>query len=269
MSPAAPLNASRRGDAIRFGIESQMKTDTTDEQKPPLFKKIQTGRISDAIVEQIRSLIRSGALLAGTRLPPEREFCEQLGVSRLALREALRMLAAVGLIQNRTGARGGTFVSAPTAEQVGEGLTDLLTNSTLSAQEVTQARQVLETAIIPLVCANLTQDDIKDLRRLNTICAKARAEGTYTVSMSVDFHVRIATATHNKVIELIMHSLRDALMNSLDEAHHDNSEGIDEHFNLIDAIEQGDASKAQSIMQDHIKRTKIRVEREVPESKAS
>src|SRR3954452_11687263 len=98
--------------------------------------------MSEAIVEQIRGLIRSDQLRPGDRLPSERDLGERLGVSRVTVREALRGLGANGLVTIRVGARGGAFVTAPTSAQVGEGISDLLTFSVIEPADVTEARQV-------------------------------------------------------------------------------------------------------------------------------
>src|ERR1700754_1184943 len=120
--------------------------------KGDLLTRVSVGRVSEMIVEQIRLLIRQGDLVPGSRLPAERELCERFGVSRVTVREALRVLEATGLVDIRIGARGGAFVTAPSAMRVGEGITDLLAMSGLSAQEVTEARRVFELGIIPLIC---------------------------------------------------------------------------------------------------------------------
>src|SRR5918996_824261 len=93
-------------------------------------------------VEQVRRLVREGRLKPGDRLPSERDLCERFGVSRVTVREALRVLEAGGLIEIRVGAHGGGFITTPTREQLGDGFADLLTLAPLTAVQVTEARQV-------------------------------------------------------------------------------------------------------------------------------
>src|SRR5215475_4193363 len=80
-----------------------------------LFTTVSLGRASQAIVEQIRALLHDGRLAPGDRLPSERELCQQFGVSRVTVREALRILETSGLITIKVGARGGAFVASPTS----------------------------------------------------------------------------------------------------------------------------------------------------------
>src|SRR3954462_11962398 len=117
-----------------------------------MFSRVNSGRISGLIVDQIRLLIRDGQLTAGDRLLSERELGERFGVSRVTVREALRGLEANGLVTIKVGARGGAFVTAPTSQMVGEGISDLLTFSVVEPADVTEARQVFELGIVPLVC---------------------------------------------------------------------------------------------------------------------
>src|SRR5262245_29579538 len=117
-----------------------------------IFTGVNPGRASEMIVDQIRLLIRDGQLKPGDRLPAERELGERFGVSRVTVREALRGLEANGMVTIKVGARGGAFVTAPTSARVGEGITDLLALSSITAAEVTEARRVFEIGIVPLVC---------------------------------------------------------------------------------------------------------------------
>src|ERR1700754_1763588 len=131
-----------------------------------LYKTVSSNRMSEAIVEQIRGLIRSEQLRPGDRLPSERDLGEQMGVSRVTVREAMRVLEAGGLIEIRVGARGGAIVTTPNSTKLGTGLADLISLSPLTAAEVTEARQVFELGIIPLVVARADERDIAELRAM-------------------------------------------------------------------------------------------------------
>src|ERR1700749_872486 len=115
------------------GIAPIGKDGASPPAEPELFSRVSVGRISEIIVEQIRLLMRQGQLKPGDRLPPERDLCERFGVSRVTVREALRMLESSGLVEIRVGASGGAFVTAPSSDRVGEGLADLLTLSVIDA----------------------------------------------------------------------------------------------------------------------------------------
>jgi DNA-binding FadR family transcriptional regulator len=220
-----------------------------------VFQPVSSGRTSDGIVGQLRALIRTGELPIGARLPAERDLCEQLGVSRLSLREALRVLESSGLIEIRMGARGGAFVTAPTALRAGAGITDLLSTSGLSAANVTEARTVFELGIVPIVAGRATEADIRDLRALCDEAEHARDHGTYTVAMSFGFHLRVATASHNPAVGMIMQSFREAILMSMQQAHHEGTQGVEEHRAFTDAIQAGDPELARRIMADHLQRT--------------
>lgn len=118
------------------------------------------------IVDQIRVLIREGQLRPGDRLPAERELGDKFGVSRVTVREALRGLEANGMVRIKVGAHGGAFVTAPTSQRIGEGIEDLLSLSGLTDKDVTEARQVFEIGIIPLVCERATEQDIEELTEI-------------------------------------------------------------------------------------------------------
>src|SRR5688572_14610888 len=91
-----------------------------------VFQRVSTGRISEEIVEQVKLAIREGRLEPGDRLPSERELTTQFGVSRMSVRDALRILEAGDLIEIRVGARGGAFVKAPGSHVVGEGIANMM-----------------------------------------------------------------------------------------------------------------------------------------------
>ena len=231
-----------------------------------LFSRINSGRISGIIVDQIRLLMRQGQLQPGDRLPAERELCERFGVSRVTVREALRVLEANGLVEIRVGARGGAFVRSPSKERVGEGILDYLTMSSVTSGDVTELRMVLELGIIPLICERATEDDLDDLLALCHRAREALAAGTYDLSISVEFHTRVAQCAHNSTIELLLPSLQGPLLMSLEEAQQVAPEmgrkGVQEHLAFVEAVRERDAAKAGEIMRAHLERTAARVRSE-------
>src|SRR5882757_2666583 len=158
--------------------------ETMSPGEPGMFKVVSSSRISQSIVEQVKVLIRQGRLIPGDRLPSERDLCDRFGVSRVTVREALRMLEAGGLVEIRVGAKGGAFVTTPTSEQIGEGLADLLNLSPMTASNVTEARQIFELGIVPMAVARATDEDISALRAMLDSHQAALRRGEYDMSMS-------------------------------------------------------------------------------------
>lgn len=228
--------------------------------KAGIFRPVSAGRISEVIVAQVRQLMRQGQLKPGDRLPAERDLCEHFGVSRVTVREALRMLESSGLVEIRVGARGGAFVTAPTSGRVGDGLADLLTLSVISATDVAEARLVLELGIVPLVCQRATPED---LDALGEICERSKAalrDGHYSVDLSCEFHVRVAHSTGNPALGLLVESLRGPVIMSLGEATATAPEtgqrGVLEHEKFVDAVRRRDPVAAAGIMRGHLARTR-------------
>jgi GntR family transcriptional repressor for pyruvate dehydrogenase complex len=224
---------------------------------------VSIGRISEVIVDQVRLLIRRGDLSAGDRLPSERELCDRFGVSRVTVREALRVLEANGLVEIRVGARGGAFVTAPSSRLVGEGITDLITLSTLSAVEVTETRMVLELGIVPLVCERATDEDIAALYEICDRSSAALEGDEYPLELSVEWHTRYARATHNGAVAMLVESLHDPLVNSLERAREaapmHGRRGVEEHRALVDAIAERNVGRASELMSAHLDRTASRI----------
>jgi GntR family transcriptional repressor for pyruvate dehydrogenase complex len=230
-----------------------------------LYRTVSSNRMSEAIVDQIRTLIRSEQLRPGDRLPSERDLGDRMGVSRVTVREALRVLEAGGLIEIRVGARGGAFVTAPTSSRIGSGLADLISLSPLTAAEVTEARQVVELGIIPLVIERATDDDIAELRAMVQDHQQALKRGEYVMAMSAAFHVRVAACTHNGAIEMLVHSFHGPLLMSLQEAQVAaplmGHRGTTEHRDFVEALAARDVARAEEIMTVHLQRTARRVSR--------
>jgi len=247
-----------------MSLEPDVKRPAAGGRSPDMFSRVTAGRVSNLIVDQIRLLIRDGQLTAGDRLPSERELGERFGVSRVTVREALRGLEANGLVTIRVGARGGAFVTAPTSAQVGEGISDMLTFSVVEPTDVTEARQVLELGIVPLVCQRADEQDIAELLE---ICDRAEAmlesDNAYSVSLSAEFHVRVAKASHNPAIEMLAQSFHGPVLASLVRAQEEDPKvgivGTAEHREFVLAVQRRDVEAATDVMSRHLARTAERL----------
>jgi DNA-binding FadR family transcriptional regulator len=230
--------------------------------EPDMFSPVNVDRVSQVIVDQIKALIRDGRLLPGDRLPSERELCQRFGVSRVTVREALRVLEATGLLTIRVGAHGGAFLTSPTTERLSEGLADLISVSTLTAANVTEARIIVELGILPLAVERATGEDIAALFEMVDDAEQELEAGAYDVEMSAAFHIRVAQCTHNPAIAMLVQSFHGPLLMSLAEAHQSapmNSRGIDEHRKLSQAIKDRDLAAAREIATTHLDRTARRI----------
>lgn len=229
-----------------------------------LFRPVSGGRVSGEIVAQVKAAIRAGDLQPGDRLPPERELTGLFGVSRVTVRDALRVLEANGLVEIRVGAGGGAFVTAPDSGDVGEGITNMLLMRTVSPQDVTETRMILEIGMLPFVCQRATEEDLDELERICDRAEATIAEGSdYDVALSADFHHRLAMAAHNEVIGMLIEPLHTPLEASLQAAKARapkmGIKGTAEHRQLVKAIRDDDVAKAQEIMRRHLNRTAKRL----------
>ena len=228
------------------------------------FEKIVSSRISVEIATRLTTAILSGQLRPGDRLPPERELTQRFQVSRMSVRDALRVLEARGLIEIRLGPRGGPFVRAPGSGLVGEGIASMMLVSPALGPDVTEARRILELGLVPLVVERATEADIA---ALSEICGEATdqvAAGSYSIELSTTFHVAFARASHNPALELLIASLSEAIRLSLERARAASPRstgaiGVREHAALVRAIERRDGPGALAIMDRHLGRTARRL----------
>jgi DNA-binding FadR family transcriptional regulator len=226
-------------------------------ERDPLFAPVSVGRASSAIADQIRAAIVSGRLAQGERLAPERELAEQFGVSRVTVRDALRALEAMGLIEVRVGARGGAFVTAPSGVHVGQAMSDMMVLSAVGAEDIVEARLIVELGTVTLACARATDEDLARLRSSCERGAEDLADGSYNRERSWEFHSLLANAAHNGAVDGLTHSFRSTLSMHPVRAR----EGakafaatVEEHLRIVDALERRDADTARAEMAAHLLR---------------
>jgi GntR family transcriptional regulator, transcriptional repressor for pyruvate dehydrogenase complex len=224
-----------------------------------IFTEVTAGRVSAEIVEQVERAIEFGQLEVGDRLPSERELTARFGVSRVTVRDALRILEANGLIEIRLGSRGGAYVTAPQPSRIGSTLARLLMLADVAPEELEEARHVLEMMALEFAVKRATSDDIAQLRAICDRTEAAIDAGRFDIRYSVEFHVRLAEAGNNRALSLLFASFQNAVLLTLlrarDSSPAHGLRGLSEHRALIDAIEARDLLTARQVMEGHLERT--------------
>ena len=124
----------------------------------PKFKPIKQTRVSDEVIEQIKQSILLGDFKAGDKLPSEHELMEQLQVSRVAVREAIRTLENAGFLATRQGASGGAYVTELSFERLAGAFLDLFLVDKISMPELCQARQIIEPEVARVAAMKITPE---------------------------------------------------------------------------------------------------------------
>ncbi len=168
-------------------------------------------RLSDKVAELLLDTILSRRLQPGDRLPSERELGDQFGVSRTVIREAVRALAAKGVIDVKTGS--GLRVSAVNAAAVSESIGLYLRGRALEYAKVHEVRKLLEIEIAGLAAERATAEQIERLRANCEAMEQAIGEDVETASrLDLEFHREIARATDNELYLLLLDSIGEALL---------------------------------------------------------
>lgn len=237
--------------------EDKGREDARRADDPGLFVPVSVPRTSSSIADQIRQAILGGKLTEGERLPPERALAEQFGVSRVSVRDALRGLEAMGLIEVRVGARGGAFVTAPTGSLVGQTISDMMVMQVLTPEDIVEARLIVELGTVTLAAARATDANLAALEELEVRAREALAAKTYTRELSWDFHMLLALAAQNGAVEGLTRSFRNSLsMHPIRTREGARAHGrtVEEHSRIRAAIERRDGTTARREMAVHLLR---------------
>ncbi|MFM0268154.1 FadR/GntR family transcriptional regulator [Paraburkholderia sediminicola] len=185
---------------------------TTDDAQPlPTYRAIKTKRAFEEVCEQIREQVALGVLRPGDRLPPERDFAEQLGVSRTAIREAMRSLENAGLVQCQQGMGGGAFIRERDSHAVTQAVSDMVMLGKIPSSSVMEARLILTEQVIRLACERATEADFDAIEQNidRTEDLTLRGDFSRRDAYIVEFYGVLAQATHNQVMVMLLESLSE------------------------------------------------------------
>jgi GntR family transcriptional regulator, transcriptional repressor for pyruvate dehydrogenase complex len=206
-------------------------------------------RASDLAERYLRSLIFSGQLNPGDKLPSERELAVQFGIARITLRGALRSLETVGFLVVRIGSKGGAWVND--AESIHKRWEEWMRNHKHEIAEMLEYRRFIEVQIASLAAARRTPED---LEMLEAAGRPAVEDQTTVVRWHFSFHDVLAKAAHNRYLEQAMVGIRSELFVPVDWGlTHARVVDIEHvHDNILDAVRAGDPALAAKEMHAHL-----------------
>jgi len=222
-----------------------------------LLKPIKARRVSDQAFEQIRDLVFRGQLKPGDRLMPERELALALGVSRPTVREAIRRLVTMGLLEQQQGA--GTFVRSLNAQREHNPLAAVIEGHDATLEELLEVRMGLEGQAALLAAQRATAEDLQVMEKALAAMQAENADGRLGIDDDVSFHMALAFASKNPVQVYIMKNFYDLL-------HHGIKENLRalweepgnlpiiarQHREIFEAIKDHDPEGAYQSMKRHI-----------------
>ncbi|MET4921231.1 FCD domain-containing protein [Streptomyces sp. PSRA5] len=235
------------------------KKDAAKQSEPgdrltPVLRPVRAGNGFEEALEQILQVLRLGLVAGGERLPAERELAERLRISRVTLREVLKVLTDQGLVESRRGRYGGTFVR-PRPDTPAQGVEEELRRrvSGVDIEDVLRFREVLEVGAAGLCAAHgLTEDGaarlrtalaathdapLGDYRRLDTLLHLTLAELSGSARLTEQY--ASVRATVNDLLDCI-----PLLVRNLEHSQQ-------QHTVLVEAVLEGDADAAREVMREH------------------
>ena len=221
----------------------------------PISRVDSDGRLVDRIVIQLQKMIVSGELQPGEKLPPERELTEQFGVSRTVIREAVRTLAAKGLVQTQRGV--GTTVCQITKDQIVEPLSMLLQTQwgDITVEQLDQVRSMLEVEISGLAALHASDDDLAELTREMESLERAKDDPDSYAEADALFHRALALSTHNPLLVILFDTVAELMrdVRRLVHRHPDLAvRTLADHRKVFEAVRSSGHTEARSAMRAHL-----------------
>ncbi|MGD8243915.1 MAG: FadR/GntR family transcriptional regulator [Anaerolineae bacterium] len=210
--------------------------------------------------DKIRQMIFDGTIEPGELLPPRRKLAEQFGVGISTIHEATQALSAVGLVESRPGK--GTWVRHDALDSVIH--PSIITNrfGEIEAETIYEARKFLEVALAELAAKKATPEDIERLWNALRRAHEVIADDEDFVGADWDFHLAIAEAAHNELLQAFYHLARELLLGFIQDAirlPNVKEEATQYHVAQATAIEQHDPDKARQAALDHMLYVKERL----------
>lgn len=227
------------------------KHPSTDMLKP--MEDYRRDAVSIEIARRLLSYLLAGNIEPGEKIPSERNLAEVLGVGRSVVREALKSLTLLGLVDVRQG--DGTYLRRPGSELLSQSIEWGLLLGEQRTKDLIEARQHLEVLLAGLAAERRSEADLDELRSLLKQMGTASKNADKFVAADVAFHVVVARAAGNSAIAGVMSSIRALLRVWISRVMSSGASfepSMKEHAAILDAIEKGRPAAARKAMQAHM-----------------
>ncbi|HMF89043.1 MAG TPA: FadR/GntR family transcriptional regulator [Candidatus Angelobacter sp.] len=218
----------------------------------PEFEAIRKQRVHEEVARQIEQVILKN-LNPGDKLPAERELAEMLGVSRSSIRDAMRRLEMVGLVEPRQGA--GTVVREVSHDALVSPLTNVIAHKRQMVGELLDFRKILEPPMAARAAKHGSAEEIRSMEEILRRQDKKVRGGHLAVEEDSEFHYAIALASGNgvvvKVMDVVMDLLRETRSRSLQSAGRP-QRSLAGHRRILSAIKRHDGVAAEMAMLQHL-----------------
>jgi GntR family transcriptional repressor for pyruvate dehydrogenase complex len=223
------------------------------------FKQLKKTRLYEEITEQVKDAILEGHLKPGERLPSERDLCEMFGVGRPTVREALRVLDNMGLIEIGPGVKGSTVKDVDITQYmdaVRENFSHLIKVNEETIRDLWEVRKYIELGISLTAAHKATRQDFDNLRECIRRMEACVSDTQAYFQVAVEFHQHMAKATQNKIFYILWGMFQDILlkgyMPNLESLFPEGpSRLLESNKVLLKAIESGDADQIKDAMEFH------------------
>lgn len=216
------------------------------------FEAIRRNKVYEEVAKQIERLILK-KLQPGDKLPSERELAETLGVSRSSIRDAIRSLELIGMVEPRQGA--GTVVREISASSVVTPIATVLTHQRQAVSELLDFRKMLEPPLAARAASHASDEEIQEMEQVLSRQEEKLKRGELAVEEDSEFHYSVAMASENsvvlKVLDVLMDLLRDTRERSL-QVEGRPQKSLAGHRRVLAAIKRRDPAGAEIAMRRHI-----------------
>lgn len=223
-----------------------------------MLNPIKNTKIYEKVMEQIKQLVKEGKLNRGDKLPSERDLSDQLQVSRTSVREALRALETLGLVEARHGE--GNFINDNLENSLLEPLSIVFLLLGSKSEEILELRKILEPETAAIAAKNITSAQIAELKKLADELNNTESVET-SAFLDKQFHYKIAEASGNLLISTIMFSLSSLIEEYIENSqiHTFNKDLVKVHHEEIcRALETHDCTAASEAVKKHLEFTTVK-----------